>query len=78
MMEAELRMPKRLDGLIGKRKPSADSTGRIASVMESGPLREMLPSPQPQTPTPKIAHPDRPGLPNPPKPGKAGFETARA
>jgi len=41
-VEAELRMPKRLDELIGKRKPSADSIGRIASVMDSGPLREML------------------------------------
>jgi len=41
-MEAELRMPKRLDGLIGKRKPGADSIGRIASATDSGPLRDML------------------------------------
>lgn len=41
-MDIELRMPKRLDGLIGKRKPSADSIGRIASLMDTGPLRWML------------------------------------
>jgi len=41
-MEMELRVPRRLDGLVGKRKPSADSIGGIASVMDSGPLLEML------------------------------------
>jgi hypothetical protein len=41
-LETELRIPKRLDGLIGKHKPSADSIGRIASAMDTAPLRRML------------------------------------
>lgn len=41
-METELRIPKRLDWLIGEKKPSADSIGRIASVMAPGPFRDML------------------------------------
>lgn len=41
-IEKELRMPKRLDGLLGPRKPSADTIGAVYAVMDSEPLRAYL------------------------------------
>jgi hypothetical protein len=41
-METSLRIPKRLDGLIGPRKPSADTIGRTYGLMDPEPLRTML------------------------------------
>ncbi len=41
-IETSLRIPKRLDGLIGPRKPSADSIGRTYCLMDSELLRAML------------------------------------
>lgn len=42
--EQDLRVPGRLDGLIGTRKPSADTIGEVFSQMHSEPLRKMLSS----------------------------------
>ena len=41
-MESELRIPKRLDGLVGRRKPSADTVGRVYSLIDPADQREML------------------------------------
>ncbi len=41
-MEEEIRQPKRVEKLIGKRKPSADRMGDVMGLMEPDPLREML------------------------------------
>jgi hypothetical protein len=41
-METSLRIPKRLDKLIGPRKPSADTVGRTFCLMDPAPLRTML------------------------------------
>ena len=41
-LEAELRVPKRWDGVVGGRKPSADSVGRIAGLMDPECLRDVL------------------------------------
>jgi len=41
-LEAELRVPKRWDGVVGRRKPSADSVGRIAGLMDPECLRDIL------------------------------------
>jgi hypothetical protein len=43
-MEKELRIPKRLDGLVGRRKPSADTIGRVLGLMDPGQLRSVLSS----------------------------------
>jgi hypothetical protein len=41
-LESDLRVPKRLDGLIGPRKPSADTIGRVLGRMDPEPLRQIL------------------------------------
>jgi len=41
-MESELRVPKRLDGLLGPRKPSADTVGRVYGLMDPAQQRQML------------------------------------
>jgi hypothetical protein len=41
-MEKELRLPKRLDGIIGCRKPSADTIGRVYGLMDPEQLRQVL------------------------------------
>jgi hypothetical protein len=41
-LEAELRVLKRWDGVVGKRKPSADSVGRIAGLIDPECLRNVL------------------------------------
>lgn len=41
-IEAELRMPKRLTGWIGPRRPSADTIGRVFARMDPDGLRQML------------------------------------
>lgn len=41
-MESELRIAKRLDGLVGRRKPSADTLGRVYSLIDPAGQREML------------------------------------
>ncbi len=41
-IETELRIPRRMEKLVGKRKPSADSIGRIYSVMDLASLRNVL------------------------------------
>ena len=41
-MEGELRIRRRFDGLTGKRKPSADTMGRVFALMDPEPLRLML------------------------------------
>ena len=41
-IDQEMRLPKRLDGIIGPAKPSADSIGRVFAQMASAPLREIL------------------------------------
>lgn len=41
-IETELRIPRRMEKFVGKRKPSADSIGRIYSVMDLDPLRNVL------------------------------------
>jgi len=43
-VETDLRVPKRLDGLIGPVKPSADTIGRVLSRADPEPLRKMLSS----------------------------------
>jgi len=41
-IETLLGIPKRLDGLIGPRKPSADTIGRVYGLIDSEQLRTML------------------------------------
>lgn len=41
-IETLLRIPKRLDNLIGPRKPSADTIGRVCGLTDPEPLRMML------------------------------------
>jgi hypothetical protein len=41
-MESELRVPKRFDGLLGSRKPSADRMGDVFGLIPSEELRAML------------------------------------
>jgi len=41
-LESELRLPKRLDALVGPRKPSADTIGRVYGLMDPRPQRQML------------------------------------
>jgi hypothetical protein len=41
-MESELRVPKRFDGLLGPRKPSADRMGDVFGLIPSEELRAML------------------------------------
>ena len=41
-MESELRMPRRLERLVGRRKPSADTLGRVMGLIDSGSLRRIL------------------------------------
>jgi hypothetical protein len=40
--ETALRIPKRLDGLIGSRKPSADTIGRVQGLIDPDLLRTIL------------------------------------
>jgi len=41
-LEGELRIPRRWDKIIGKRKPSADRVGQVLALMDSGQLRDLL------------------------------------
>ena len=41
-IEILLHIPKRLDGLIGPHKPSADTIGRVYGLIDSEQLRTML------------------------------------
>jgi hypothetical protein len=41
-LESELRVPGRLEGLVGRRKPSADTIGRIMGEIFSWSLRGIL------------------------------------
>ncbi len=41
-MEQDLRVPKRLDDLLGSSKPSADTIGRVMGRINTQPLRAML------------------------------------
>jgi hypothetical protein len=41
-LEPDLRMPRRLEGLIGDRKPSADCIGAVFARMATAPVRDML------------------------------------
>jgi hypothetical protein len=41
-MESTLRMPRRMERLIGKAKPSADRMGDVAGLMEPEELRKLL------------------------------------
>lgn len=41
-MESQLRVPKRLDGLVGPRKPSADTIGRVYAGMDADTQREIV------------------------------------
>ena len=41
-LEGELRIPKRLEALVGPRKPSADTIGRVFAGMDPQPLRALL------------------------------------
>ena len=41
-IESELRVPKRLDGLLGSHKPSADRMGDVFGLIPSEELRAML------------------------------------
>jgi hypothetical protein len=41
-LEQELRVAKRLDSFVGKRKPSADTIGRVFSGFDCGGLRRMM------------------------------------
>ncbi len=40
--ETELRIPKRMERIVGNKKPSGDSIGRVFAQMDSEPLRDML------------------------------------
>ncbi len=41
-MEGECRVPRRWEKIIGTRKPSADTVGRVVGLMDSDALRDML------------------------------------
>ncbi len=41
-IEQDLRVPRRLDALIGANKPGADTIGRVFGLMEPATLRTML------------------------------------
>jgi hypothetical protein len=41
-MEQQIRQPKRLERLIGKKKPSADRMGEVLGLMDPDQLRGML------------------------------------
>ena len=41
-IEQDLRMPRRLEGLVGPRLPSADTLGRVYAMLDSASLRKML------------------------------------
>ena len=41
-IESELNVPKRLEALVGNRKPSADTIGRAMGKIDSAGLRKML------------------------------------
>jgi len=41
-VDTELHLPRRMEKLIGKRKPSGDSIGRVFSGMDTEPIRDML------------------------------------
>ena len=41
-LESDIRVPRRLDGIIGRRKPSADTVGRVFSAIYPGVVRWML------------------------------------
>ncbi len=41
-IESELRIPKRLDGLVGRDKPSADRIGGVFCLIPPEDLRTML------------------------------------
>lgn len=43
-LEKEVRLPARLGGIVGPRLPSADSIGRVYTLLDSQPLRQMLSS----------------------------------
>ena len=43
-LEAELRVPKRWDAVVGRRKPSADSIARVVGLMDPECLRDLLSS----------------------------------
>jgi len=41
-IESELRAPRRLEPLVGRDKPSADTAGRVMGQIDVGPLHRML------------------------------------
>lgn len=41
-MESECRVPGRWEKILGSRKPSADTVGRVVALMDSKLLRDML------------------------------------
>ena len=41
-LESELRVPRRLDALVGPRKPSADTIARVYGRMDPAAQRQML------------------------------------
>lgn len=41
-VEQDLRMPRRMQGLVGPRLPSADTLGRVYALMDSESLQHML------------------------------------
>ena len=41
-LEGQLRQPRRMERLIGPKKPSADRMGQVLSRMDSDPLRALL------------------------------------
>ena len=41
-MEGESRVPSRWEKILGGRKPSADTVGRVVALMDSEALRDML------------------------------------
>lgn len=41
-MESECRVPGRWEKILGRRKPSADTVGRVVALMDSELLRDML------------------------------------
>jgi hypothetical protein len=41
-MEGECRVPGRWEKILGSRKPSADTLGRVVDLMDSEALRDML------------------------------------
>lgn len=41
-MESELRVPNRWEKIVGERKPSADTMGRVAELIDPEILRDLL------------------------------------